>query len=134
MGVKHDTYVELRKRYNSGWTAPPTEFPNEPFTKPSPATIWARFTIIDGDELQMDIGDINKTFRATGILAIQLFSPLNIGEIDFLQKADTLADVFRNWCGATVTCRAASVRRVGADGFGWYQINVLVPFKVDTQH
>lgn len=128
------TYQELRTRYNAGWAPVPTEFPNENFVKPSPAAPWARFNITDGDEFGISIGDDTQVFRTIGILTIQLFAPLNSGSIDILEKADTIAGVFRNWCGTTVTCRAASVRNIGNDGFGWYQVNIIVPFKVDKIH
>jgi hypothetical protein len=134
MGVNHTTYVELRKRYNACWTPPPTEFPNESFSKPEPSAMWARFNIIDGIEQQLDIGDAAKTFRLSAMVVVQLFAPLDTGTIDILLQADIVADGFRNWCGTTVTCKESTVRKIGNDGFGWYQVNVLIPFKVDALH
>lgn len=132
MGTNQTTYTELRARYNAGWTPPSTEFANEDFTKPN--AIWARFTVIDGDEKQMDIGSDQKTFRSYGSVIIQLFAPPLSGSITVIAKADTVAAVFRNWCGTTVTCREASVKKIGNDSLGWYQVNVVIPFKVDTLH
>lgn len=128
------TYVELRTRYINGWTEPPTEYPNEKFIKPEPSALWARFHITDGSESQIDIGATQKSFRTHGVLTIQLFAPLNQGAIGILNMADTLAGVFRNWCGTTITCREASVRNIGNDGFGWYQVNVIIPFQTDVLH
>lgn len=127
-------YIELRTRYLNGWAYPITQFPNETFKKPEPSVTWARFHITDGDEEQLDIGSVVKSFRKRGILSIQLFAPLNTGSVDILAKADTLAAVFRNWCGATVTCRGASITNVGSDNFGWYQVNVSIPFHTDVLH
>jgi hypothetical protein len=125
------TYTELRTRYNTLNLGVPTEYPNESFTKPSPATIWLRFSITDGDERQIDIGNDTKTFRTHGVLTFQLFAPLNQGAVSLLVKADAIADGFRNWCGTTVTCRESSVKSIGNDEFGWYQINVTIPFQTD---
>jgi hypothetical protein len=129
-----DIYKELRKRYTSGWTPPRTEYPNESFTLPALAETWARFTVDIGDESQMDIGATSKTFRKHGALIVQLFAPQNKGSVDLLGKADVLSSVFRNWCGTIVSCQAASTRIVGVDQFGWYQINVIIPFKMDSLH
>lgn len=126
------TYTELRTRYQSAWTEPTTEYDNEKFTKPN--DIWARFVVNFGDENQLDIGDSLHSFRTEGVLTIQFFAPPESGSITVLAKADTCAGYFRNWCGATVTCRGASVRRIGNDELGWYQVNVVVPFKVDELH
>ena len=128
------TYVELRTRYNAGWTPPSTEFINEKFTKPNPPVLWARFNLAFGDEIQMDIGSELKTFRTHGEIIIQLFAPMDQGIIDISSKADTVATVFRNWCGVTVTCREATIKPIGNDAFGWYQMNVIIPFKIDTLH
>jgi hypothetical protein len=132
MGVNHDIYVELRTRYNTGWTPVPTEFPNESFNRPTSGQ-WGRFTIVINNETQMDIGSTLKTFRVTGFLVVQLFVSPNQGTIDILNQADTLADVFRNWSGQTVSCRESTVKTIGNDGNGWHQVNVIVPFKCDTQ-
>lgn len=122
-------YTELRTRYNTMTTVPPTEFPNEAFVKPK--TLWSRFNIIDGEEMQLDIGYVTKTFRHQGVLIIQVFAPLNFGSIDALTQADLIADHFRNWYGTTITCREASIDNIGSDSFGWYQVNVSIPFHAD---
>jgi hypothetical protein len=134
MDVYQSTYTELRTRYISAWTPPPTEFSNEPFDNPIPATIWARFNVIDVDEKQISIGDITQEYRNSGILIVQLFAPLDQGIISILQTADTLANMFRGWGGNTVTCNEATIKKVGSNNNGWYQINVSIIYRVDTLH
>lgn len=131
MGFAQDTYTELRTRYKNNISVP-TEYPNETFTKPNPATIWARFNTLDGEERIMDIGSPVKYYRTSSQLIIQLFAPLNQGAITVLQTADNIASIFRNWKGTILTCREATVRKIGNDGNGWYQVNVIVSYKVDT--
>lgn len=126
-------YRELRTRYINGWTPPPTEYPNESFVKPN-GVIWARFKTELGQESQMDIGDTAKTFRTLGVVMVQLFAPQDQGSVALLQMADDLAEVFRNWYGATVACGSATIKDIGTDSFGWYQVNIVIPFKSDALH
>jgi hypothetical protein len=128
------TNTELRTYYNTWVNKPPTEFPNEAFTPPNPTALWARFTILSGEELRMDIGTGNnsRTFRKSGVLVIQLFDSLNNGNNAILVKAEEVAAMFRDWCGVTVSCRAATVEELGNDNKGYYQVNISVPFKVDN--
>jgi hypothetical protein len=124
-------YQEFRKKYVEVCSLP-TEYPNEEFTRPN--SLWARFTVIEGEEQQLDIGSELKTFRTPGLLIVQLFAPLNSGSIGILSQADVIADAFRNWGGPTLTCRAATVKEIGNDGYGYYQVNVTVPFHIDELH
>ena len=132
MSVNQDIYVELRTRYNTGWSPVPTEFPNESFVRPT-SGIWARFTIVANKETQMDIGDDLKTFRVSGFIVVQLFVSPNQGTIDILTKADIVADMFRNWSGPSVVCRESTVKTIGNDDDGWHQMNIVTPFKCDIQ-
>jgi hypothetical protein len=132
VGVNQTLYTELRKRYETAWTPPPTEFPNEVFAKPK--DYWCRFNPIAYREDAMDIGSTTKTFRIVGDLVIQMFAPMGQGGITLMKKADIVADAFRFWSGTSVTCKSATVKNIGNDGFGWYQINVIIPFQIDTRH
>lgn len=129
--------TELRTRYNS-WLDKPTstEFPNELFEPPNPKDYWARFKIVLGEEYRMDIGTgrTNATYRIVGVLMVQLFYPQNQGNGTVLLKADSLADQFRNWCGATVTCEAPTVEEIGQTDDGYYQVNISIPFRQDSIH
>ncbi len=126
-------YQEIRTKYLTVVSIP-TEWPNEKFTRPSPAALWARLTIIDGLTQQMDIGAPIKTFRTVGLIIVQIFAPLDAGSIGVLTQADTIATLFRNWAGTDVLCRAATVNTIGNDNSGWYQVNVEIPFHVDELH
>lgn len=126
--------TEMRTRYNSWVNKPPTEYPNETIALLNPPSLWARFGILTGQELQMDIGTGkgSQTFRTSAVLTIQLFAPLNQGNNSVLTRADEVAALFRNWCGTTITCRAAYVEEIGVDNQGYFQVNVIVPFHQDN--
>lgn len=125
--------TELRTRYNTWADKPSTEFPNELFSPPNPVAFWARFTVLLGEELRMDIGTgaTGATFRIPGVLIVQLFYPQNQGNGTVLLKADSLANLFRNWCGTTITCEAATVEEIGISE-GYFQVNVTIPFRQDS--
>lgn len=133
MGVAVTVNTELRTRYNTWTQKPPTEFPNEVHTPQNPPALWARVSILGGEEQRMDIGtgSGSRTFRKPGVLIIQLFSPLNQGNNAVLIAADQISDIFRNWCGATITCGATSVNDIGNDNNGYFAVNVTVPFHTD---
>ena len=133
MGVAVTVNTELRTRYNTWSNKPPTEFPNELYKPPNPPSLWARLIIAGGEEQRMDIGTgaTNRTYRKPGVLIIQLFAPLNKGNNAVLVAADEVSDLFRNWCGATITCGASSVEDIGNDNNGFYQVNITIPFHTD---
>jgi hypothetical protein len=125
--------TELRTHYNLWVDKPVTEFPNELFTPLNPVAMWARFTILLGEELRMDIGtgSTGGVYRLPGVLIVQLFYPQNKGNGTVLSKADSLASHFRNWCGSTITCEAATVEEIGNEN-GYFQVNVTIPFRQDN--
>lgn len=131
-----DEHKELATRFNTETAADNMlkdlgiEWPNMTF-KPSSDKSWMRFNILDVDTKQITFGDIQNIHRAHGLVIVQVFSPLNIGDSEAMTIADAVAKIFRNWCGTTVRCREAAKRVIGPDGHGWYQVNVIVPFQRD---
>jgi hypothetical protein len=123
---------EIRTRFNAQIGSTPVAWPNVTYT-PTIGTSWVRFQVLDGETEQVDFGASTKSFRSMGIISVQVFAPDNTGETAALTIADTVAGIFRNWCGATVRCRAASIKDIGPDGNGWYQVNVSAPFQRDEQ-
>lgn len=122
---------EIRTRFNTVWNNTlPVAWPNVEYT-PTVGTPWTRITIFDNPSAQVDIGSPLKTYRNTGLIIVQIFCELNKGNGTALGYADTVAGIFRNWCGSTVRCRAPHVEDIGNDGHGWYQVNVSIPFVRD---
>lgn len=121
---------ELRTRFNAMIGSTPVAWPNVTYT-PTQGASWVRFQVLDGEMKQFELGATLKGHRNMGIISIQVFAPLNAGETAALTLADTVCGIFRNWSGATVRCFAASIKDVGPDVSGWYQINVTVPFVRD---
>lgn len=126
--------AEIRNRLIAIWAgATPIAWPNVSFEPPNPASPWIRFAVIDGDARILELGanKIKTAHRMPGLIVIQLFDALQAGDGPIRTLADTAAAIFRNWGGATVQCFAATVKTIGDDGKGWYQVNVSIPFTRD---
>jgi hypothetical protein len=123
-------HSQLRVRFNDQFSSAPIAWPNVEFTPPVRSP-WVRFNVLDADSFQTTIGATTNNHRFVGIVVINIFVPLDVGNASALAMADVVAAIFRNWCGSTVRCRAASVKDLGPDGNGWYQVNVVVPFQRD---
>ena len=123
-----DEHVQIIQRYADQIGDIPVAYPNVDFTQPEPKTVWTRINIIDGEMNQTSIGDDLNNHRVIGLVMIQIFGEENKGTGEVLAMADAVTNIFRNWCGTTVRCRAASVKDIGPDGYGWYGVNVTIPF------
>lgn len=124
-------HLEIQSRFAAVMGNVQVSWPNVTFTPPSPSIEWYRFKVSNGDAERVLIGRATSNYRSYGIIQIQVFVPLNTGNANGLQKADAVAAVFRNWYGATVRCQEASIKDIGAEGNGWYQYNVNIPFYRD---
>ena len=123
---------ELRTRFDTVWAnRTPVAWPNVTFTPPSPQASWCRFSITNGEAQQTTIGSTTNNHRFTGVIYIQVFTATNAGDSVALQRADEAAAIFRNWCGTNIRCREATIKTIGANADGWYQINVSIPYRRD---
>jgi len=90
---------------------------------------WVRLTILDGDASQVSLG-ATRRWRNPGVVTIQVFVEVGIGDGLAREIADDVAAIFRGVTVSGVIFRAPSIRRVGPDG-KWYQVNVSTPFQFD---
>lgn len=119
--------LEIHNRLKVEWaSATPIAWPNVKFDRPEGN--WIRLTVKEGNAYNTEIGNIIKTIRTPGVIYIQVFSKQGKGIKGPSDLAETLKLMFNNWCGDTVRCRAASVKDIGPDNEGFYQINVEVPY------
>lgn len=125
--VEHN---ELRTRFSQQIGTTPVAWPNVAYV-PIVGTLWVRFNVVDGESTRTTIGATTNNVRSLGLVIVQIFAPLDKGNAAALAKADAVAAIFRDWCGSTVRCRTPSIKEVGPDGNGWYQVNVSVPFQRD---
>jgi len=116
---------------SSGYSTTPVAYDNHEFVKPTDGSSWVRFTILEGDSDLAGIGASTRLFRNTGVIVCQVFIQAGKGSKPALDIIDVLTTL---WSGASfngITCRAASVARVGTDE-GWYQVNLSIPYYWDN--
>lgn len=123
--------AELEGRLKANWSATPIDWPNTQFDPPNPPAPWLRSNINEGDASRLTIGASTNSYRHPGVYTLQLFDALNVGDGPLTALADQAAALFQSWYGVNVVCRTATVRTIGDDGKGWYQINVIIPFYWD---
>lgn len=59
------------------------------------ASGWARLTVIGGARAQVATGNADgRRFRTTGLVVINLFAPLDEGDLSQLQLIDSISDAF----------------------------------------
>lgn len=110
-------------------SALPTQYDNDgAFTKPEGA-VWCRFSILPGETLQIEMGDLNR-YRTVGVAMAQVFTPVGQGDKEALIVADAIKTAFRAVSAGGVVFKTPSLQVVGRSGDEWQQ-NVNCPFYVD---
>lgn len=100
---------------------------------PDDGSTWVRFSIRHDDGGQASIGSPNNNrFRQNGILIISVFAKSGQYAIDAREKAEDVKQIYDGLENSGITYYNASIREIGSDGRGWYQINVVVSFRYDT--
>lgn len=111
--------------------SPPFESDENPNPIPDPKTSnWARFTILEGTtEVVETNGELN-TFRSPGVVQVQLFGPLGVGDGALRTLADGVAGALRVVSDPLYCLRAASVGTGRRDG-DWWRVDVTAAFFAD---
>lgn len=120
----------MRRRYIELGLNVPTQFDNQAqFQKPDNSE-WVRFSIRPAVSTQVDITSNNPRTRTTGVILIQIFSPLGKGDKAAMQLADAIKAQFRMVTAEGVTYQEPTITTVG-EREGWWQVNVTCPFQYD---
>lgn len=127
---------EVRQEVNKNYSKTPVQYPNQKdFDKPENEA-WVKMVINDGETLAIDIAS-NPTFRSSGILVFGIFVPTEQGDRELRDIADELGSLFRYKQIDKTLFRAPSLDvlgRVQIDNGAWYQGDVTIPFRRDTNH
>ena len=129
----------IRSRFVTQWAAgayatTPIAWSNAEFDPPSESP-WVMVTIIDAAAFQASIGGVagsGNTYRHPGVVVVNIFTPVNVGDGLALAMADYVGTIFRAWQDVSTKTRflTPSVSRIGTDG-NWFQVNVTSPFERD---
>ena len=93
---------------------------------------WCRITILGADTVQASAGGPGKRrWRVWGQVTVQVFTPTKSGVLTAMEIADDVATSLRGVVASDVTLLASTVRPIGQDEQGWFQVNVDTPFRFD---
>lgn len=131
----------IRSRFNTEWGATtPVAWPNAAFTPPNPPNPWVRLTILPATAGQRTLAPVgSRTFRAGGLIVVQVFTPENEGDGENQTLCEQVAAIFRGVTASGIRYAGPNgesprIRSIGNDGAGWYQQNVEIPFSADSLH
>lgn len=137
MASQHDKeFFALYDQFKDNWDADtyPVWWPNAEFDTPTVGATsgWVRWNHLPGEGVRNDFGSPTAIgLEYTGIVIIQVFTPVLTGQTANNQLCDTVDEVYFDFRstdgGFHIRTRAAYRNNVGADG-AWYQQNVVVPY------
>jgi hypothetical protein len=122
-----DERASIEARLSDNWSTTTIDWENVDFNTPNNAA-WIRLSIINGAS---DYRVIQAKKQHLGMIAIQVFTPINTGTALARSYCDTLAAIFDDQNFDDVVCGVASITNVGASDV-WYQTNVSIPYRRDT--
>ena len=108
------------------------QWPGAPFDGGKAGATWCRVSVVTAPDstVQADFGATPRA-RTAGILAVEMFRPVERGYAPLLEMADAVGDaVERQFTGGLVQYETASVVRIGRDPTH-EQVNVSVPWWAD---
>lgn len=106
-----------------------TIYDNDPTCPPTDGSAWCRLSIRRSDDQQVEAGP--SSFRKHGRIYAQLFGPVEKGDGELLDLADAIVAAFEGASVAGVRYCEATVRPIGNDKKGSYQVNVEIRFMAD---
>lgn len=131
----YTTAVSLMQSYfKTQWNdATLVLFDDDADETPNDGSTWVRYVIRHDQGGQASIGSpSNNRFRSTGILIISVFAKKGQYAIDAREKAEDIKEIYDGLENSGIFYYNASVREIGSDGRGWFQINVVVSFRYDN--
>jgi len=119
--------TSIESRPNANWTTTTIDWENVDFNTPNNAS-WVRLSILNGESgyRAMESKKIHL-----GIIAVQLFTPINTGTAIARGYVDTLAAIFDDQSFDDVVCGVASIANIGTSDI-WHQINITIPYRRDA--
>jgi hypothetical protein len=118
-----DERLAIENRLQEFWNYTPIAWENVDFDIPNNSD-WIRLNILNGDSGYTALGGLK---RHTGVLLIQVFTPVNTGTNKVREYSDTIANIFDSRSFSDIVCDVASVQNIGADD-GFHQVNVTIPY------
>lgn len=127
MGISQLQY-DIESHFSDNWTETPVVYQNIAYNE---MTEFIRVTILSGPREQASLGCNNNTYRTTGVVIIQVFTPKNTGTKRALDIVDMLIAFLQSKVIGTVNFKTPYISFQNiVDSF--YQVNLNCPFYVDN--
>ncbi len=134
-----DARIAIENRLATNWATTPIRYWSSgvPFD-PKPGVAYIALQITDVTGNQVSLGSGSQLHRYAGLIILQILVPERGGPKVADQYCDTLDDLFRratfsHGSSGTIVCRTPQKTVVGVQD-GWYQVNLVVPFRRDKIH
>ena len=124
----------MQSFFNTGWAgATPIRWGADDPSEPANGINWVRFGIRHNDGLQSTMGSPGSNrFRHIGIITAQVFTPEGSYGVDARALASDMLELYQGKEDSGIYYYNVRADEVGNDGFGWYQINVVIEFRYDN--
>lgn len=124
-------WLSIADYIKTGWGgAVPMFLDDDPATPTTDE--FARLNIRHNDGEQSSMGAPgNNRFRRFGVVTVQIFQKQGKFGADARELAENALALFAGIENSGITYYNSSVREIGNDGRGWYQINVITEFRYD---
>ena len=118
-----DERLAIEDRLQEFWNYTDIAWANVDFDVPN-NNDWIKLNILNGNS---NYRAIDNKKRHTGVISVQVFSPVNTGTNKVREYSDTIASIFDSKTFSDVVCDVASIVTIGADD-RFYQVNVTIPY------
>jgi hypothetical protein len=123
-----DERKSIENRFKAEWTATPIAFDNVPFNPPFNSD-WVRLNIQNGDS---GYRSLESSIRHTGIINVQIFTPVNKATKTSRQYADIVSDIFSDQRFDDIVTNISSINIIDDDD-AWLQTNITTPYYRDAE-
>jgi hypothetical protein len=123
-----DERKSIENRFKTEWTSTPIAFDNVPFNPPSNSD-WVRLNIQNGDS---GYRSLESSIRHTGIINVQIFTPVNKATKTSRQYADIVSDIFSDQRFDDIVTNISSINIIDDDD-AWLQTNITTPYYRDAE-
>lgn len=117
----------IETRFGDQFSATPNiAWPNTEFD-PREVSEWVRFSTNYGQSDLSGTSPDTRFYRRSGVIFVQIFVNVNIGQKRALEIADEVESIWSGWSANGVVIQDTIIEPVGEDD-GWYQVNVSAAF------
>lgn len=121
----------IRSYFETEWAARTSLVFDNTTSEPPEQEAWARISVRHNEAPQMTQGAPgNNRYEPFGRVFIQIFTPQGTNPVEAEQLASAAAAIFRGKSlSDDIRFLSPSVKEIGNDPHGWFQINVDVRFR-----